>query len=99
MVSVINNPEVVKVVKERVISMLERRGNWEGTMTDLLDVISSRRSQPNIWPGSASSLRRIFDQVVPSIRRAGFRVSFTRTSDRARQRMVSFTRVGKSVSK
>ncbi len=91
--NVLSNKEVITTVRSRVLNLLQRRnGSWQGTMSDLLDAISSGR-RPEVWPGSASSLRRVVDQVVPSIRRQGYRVQFTRTTDHERRRLVSFTRV------
>lgn len=93
MKNITSNKEVINSVFTRVISLLERRkGTWEGTMSDLLTGISGRRA-PEVFPGSASSLRRIVNKMVPAIRREGYRVEFLRTSDRARTRLVSFTRV------
>jgi hypothetical protein len=92
MTNMLKNKEVVSTVRERVLSLLNRRnGTWQGTMSDLLTAIAGR-STPEVWPGSASSLRRVVNKVVPSIRREGYRVSFTRTSDHDRKRVVSFSR-------
>lgn len=90
--NILTNKEVVQTVRARVLSLLQRRnGSWRGTMTDLLDAITGRHT-PAIWPGSASSLRRVVNKVVPSIRKAGFKVQFTRTPDHDRKRVVSFSR-------
>lgn len=93
MVSIVNNPQVVETVRSRVLSLLSRRNNWRGTMTDLLNAIALRGRQPEVWPGSASSLRLVMNRLVPSIRKAGFKVQFSRTTDRERRRVVSFERV------
>lgn len=92
--NILTNPEVVQTVRARVLSLLQRRnGNWRGTMTELLDAITQGRQMPQVWPGSASSLRRVVNRVVPAIRREGYRVQFIRTPDHDRRRLVSFTRV------
>jgi len=91
--NILTNKEVVSTVRSRVLSLLQRRnGNWRGTMTDLLSAITGRTA-PAMWPGSASSLRRVVNKVVPAIRREGYRVLFTRTPDHDRKRVVSFSRV------
>lgn len=90
--NILSNKEVVTTVRSRVLSLLRRRVSWQGTMTDLLRAISTRRV-PEVWPGSPSSLRRIVNQVIPALRREGFEVEFTRTTDHERRRMVSFKRV------
>ncbi len=90
--NILTNKEVVSTVQTRVLSLLQRRnGTWQGTMTALLTAISGR-STPEMFPGSASSLRRVVNQVVPALRREGYRVLFTRTSDHERTRVVSFSR-------
>lgn len=91
--NILTNKKVAKAVRTRVLSLLERRrnGKWQGTMTDLLLAITGSET-PEVWPGSPSSLRRIVDRVAPSIRRAGFKVEFSRTTDHNRKRVISFTR-------
>jgi hypothetical protein len=91
--NILSNREVVQTVRTRILSLLERHnGTWDGTMTALLNAISQGRQTPEVWPGSPSSLRRVVNKAVPAIRREGYRVSFVRTSDHARTRVVSFTR-------
>src|SRR5271157_920805 len=90
--NVLTNKTVIETVKTRVLSLLNRRrGTWQGTMTDLLNAINQNRTIPEVWVGSPSSLRRVVDQVLPSIRREGYTVHFTRTPDQARRRVVSLT--------
>ena len=86
--------EVKDVVRTRLLSMLSKRTQWNGTMTELNDAIRSfsGRAVPSEWPGSASVLRRVVNTVVHSIRKAGYRVEFSRTPDRERRRVVSFSR-------
>ena len=92
MSNILTNKTVIETVKTRVLSLLNRRrGAWQGTMTDLLNAITHNRTTPEVWVGSPSSFRRVVDQVVPSIRREGYTVQFTRTSDKDRRRVVSFT--------
>lgn len=93
--NILSNTTLVKTVSERVLSLLNRRKNttWSGTMTDLLNAITPTKNVPAVWPGSPSSLRRVVNTIVPTIRRSGYRVAFTRSSDHERTRVVSFTRV------
>ena len=83
--------EVVGEVRTRLLSMLNRRNDWAGTMTELGDILVSGK-QPSTWPGSPSSLRRVINQIVPVVRRAGFKVEFIRSSDHTRTRIVTFSR-------
>jgi len=85
--------ELRNTVKDRILSLLNRKnGEWVGTMTQLDTAITSRRSVPENWPGSASALRRVVDAVVPSLRKAGVSVRFERTPDHDRKRMVVLTK-------
>lgn len=86
---------LVQEVKTRILTLLDRRnGTWEGTMTDLDRAITKglRRSVPAEWPGSPSHLRRVVNRTLSSLRKEGVRVQFTRTSDHARNRLVSFVK-------
>lgn len=90
--NLLSNKEVMQTVRSRVISLLRRNDTWEGTMTDLLDAITTGRNIPEIWPSSPSSLRRVVNKVVPALRREGYRVQFSRSTDQSRRRLVTFTR-------
>jgi len=95
-VGVVKNSEVKTLVQERILSVLKRNKNgWEGTMTELLSRISNVRKQPEVWPGSASSLSRIVSSLTRSIQRAGYKVEFSRTPDRERMRLVRFMPIAK----
>ena len=88
---ILENKDLRDIVRDRVLSFIRRRkGAWEGTMTELLSNISTGRQLPEYWPGSGASLRRIINPLLPAIRRAGFRVEFSRTTDHGRTRIVSF---------
>lgn len=93
MTNIISNKEVIESVRERVLNMLGKRrnGSWQGTMSELMTAISGRRA-PEVFPGSASSLRRIVNKVLPSLRKQGYAIQFTRTTDSDRRRIVTFTR-------
>lgn len=87
--------EMIENVQMRIVTLLNRRdsGVWNGTMTELNHAITSgiRRAAPANWPKTPSVLRRVINSVVPSLRRAGVRVQFGRTTDHTRTRFVSFT--------
>lgn len=91
MKNVLNNREVSRAVREKILTLVARKSTWEGTMTDLSAAISGRSNMEN-WPGSPSVLRRVVDRVVRSLRKNGVRVQFSRTSDKARRRIVKFSR-------
>lgn len=89
--------EVETTVKERIISLLNRREEgWSGTMTDLNRAITSgRKTIPENWPSSPSVLRRVVNRVVPRLRRLGVSVRFGRTTDHMRTRYVEFSYVSR----
>jgi hypothetical protein len=90
--NILSNKEAIENVRNRVLSLLgRRRGKWSGSMTELLSAITGKKV-PQVWPGSASILRRMIDQVVPAIRRQGYTVEFSRTPDHNRKRVVKFSR-------
>jgi hypothetical protein len=86
-------PELRQSIQTRIITLLDRRnGIWNGTMTQLNTAITTglRRATPAGWPQTPSVLRRVVNVVIPSLRKSGVRVQFTRTTDHMRTRLVSF---------
>lgn len=77
-------------VQTRIASLVNRRGSWQGTMSELSAAITTR-GVPSNWPKTPSVMRRVVNAVLPSLRKAGVRVSFGRTSDHMRTRFASFT--------
>lgn len=80
-------------VVERVVSLVKRRGEFVGTMTDLDVMLTDglRRVRPEVWPASPSALRMAVDMVLPRLRKAGVSVRFERATDRIRTRLVTLT--------
>lgn len=92
--TVVVDRELAATIQSRIITLLGRKnGSWNGTMTDLNRAITTgiRRAVPAAWPSTPSVLRRVINGVIPALRRAGVSVSFTRTSDHMRTRVVSLT--------
>jgi hypothetical protein len=88
------NTEVINIVRDRIIALVERKGVWEGSMTELNSAITTgSRKTANVenWPGSPSILRRVVNRVAPQLRKAGLKVAFSRETDHFRKRVVSFT--------
>jgi len=85
--------DAVVIVTNRVLSLVSRRSTpWVGTMTELYNVMT-KRSLPENFPGSASSLRRVVNSAVSSLnRRYGVSVSFSRTPDHERRRLVTISK-------
>lgn len=91
--NILKNTQLVQTLRSRIVSLVNRRnGNWEGTMSDLLETLTSR-SVPEVFPASPASLRRAINLQLTTLRREGVKATFTRTTDHTRTRLVSFTRV------
>jgi len=93
MVSNSKTNEVSNVVFESVKSVLNKRGNWTGRMTDLDTLLRRdlKKNVPENWPGSPSALRVRLNSVVNRLRNAGMSIRFVRASNRTRTRLVRFT--------
>lgn len=87
---VINNKEVVNSVRERVVSLLDKRGQFSGTMTQLGSALRGvNRVGAKVVPQSPSVLRKVLNRAVYGLRREGVKVEFTRETDSFRKRVVS----------
>lgn len=83
---------VVQDVQSRIITLVNRKSSWEGTITQLRSALTTgiRRSVSSSFPTNPSYLRRVVNATLPTLRRNGVRVTFRRTTDHARTRLVSF---------
>lgn len=87
--------EVSTKLQARIRTLVNRRGSWNGSMTELNEVLTSGtyKTTPENWPTSPATLRRAVNTVVSSLRKVGIRTTFTRTTDHFRKRVVQFERV------
>ena len=79
----------------QIVSLVSRRGLWSGSMTELnAALVRAMRSHvPASWPKTPSLLRLAVNRVVNKLRRTGgIKVTFTRTPDHDRKRVVTFAR-------
>ena len=87
-----NHPkmEVYNTLFSGVVSILEKRSTWVGTMSELNTILIKTLGKrvPTVWPGSPSALRVSFNQVVNRLRNAGISVRFVRSTDHQRSRLV-----------
>lgn len=81
---------MTETVKTRIISLVDREGGWQGTMTQLRSAIGYGRSKSLTNP---SMVRRVVNTVANSLRRSGVSVKFGRTTDHMRTRFVSFSQI------
>src|SRR5690606_15657372 len=79
-------------VAQAVLALMERREEWEGTATELLEALeqyaSERAQRSKHWPGTPRALSGRLRRVAPLLRQAGVEVDWTRSSDRDRTRKV-----------
>lgn len=92
-VSVISDKTLASTIRQRIVSLVDRKGGmWEGSMTELDKALRSvsKQKTPTNWPGSPSVMRKVVNTVVHSLRREGVSVAFGRETDHFRKRFVSF---------
>lgn len=87
-----NNDSLTTEIQNRVQSLVERRGEWEGSVSELDQALRtvSRRNLPENWPGSPSVMRRALNRTLYQLRRSGISVRFSRDTSHDRKRIVSF---------
>lgn len=87
--------DLVGTVRNRIITLLDNKnGQWVGTISQLGAAITRgmRKSIPEGFPTTPSVMRRLLNAAVPSIRKQGVSVSFTRDTGHKRERTISFSR-------
>lgn len=89
---VFNDKMLFTGIQERIVSLVGRKNQWQGTMTDLMKALRSIGGKTKItFPTSPSVLRRVVNNVIYTLRKSGVKTAFTRTSDHMRTRLVEFT--------
>ena len=82
-------------VAKHVLAVAES-GGWDGTPSDLLELIESVASDGDkrlkTWPKNPRSLSGILKRLAPNLRAAGVEVEFGRAPDRQRRRFVTVFR-------
>lgn len=77
-----------------LIRFMEDREDWQGTATDLLDILGREpygdeiRRQRRDWPHTAKTLSNSLHRIAPNLRSIGIQVEFTRKTDRNRTRII-----------
>lgn len=76
---------------------LLKKGDWDGTASDLLQELA-RIAAPEVvrrrnWPRIPNFFTNTLRRLAPNLRSVGIRVSFHRTTDRDRRRLVSIATV------
>ncbi len=76
-------------VAKAIIGLVERHGDWSGTMTGLLTAITPNPT-PRFWPGTPRALAGRIKRTAPALRATGIEVERgERDSGRKRERMVT----------
>ena len=89
--SIIN---VDDVVLNGILDILNKNGEWKGTMTYLNKklVKNLSKDESNVLPKSPSSLRVVINRIINRLRTRRVKINFTRSNDRMRTRYVEFKR-------
>ena len=87
------DPVLVNEVKDRVLKLMNKKGSWNGSMTELSQAMTTgiRRATPTNWPKSPSFLRKVMNVITPTLRKAGVKVEFGRETDHFRKRFINLT--------
>jgi len=87
-----NNVE--EIVLRGIVSVMENRSVWVGTMTNLTTALNRvlSKHQRTVLPNSPSALRLVINRVINRLRNRGVGVRFGRSTDHARTRYVRFAR-------
>lgn len=77
-----------------VLEMELRDRTWEGTATELLDLLKEGRDRPGKgWPASVQSLSKRLRRAEPGLRRNGIGIEFdVRSPDRQSRRLIRISR-------
>ena len=63
----------------------DARSNWEGTATELLDVLRRKQSHnPRDWPTGAAQFSHAVRAIAPNLRRRGIEIEFRRIKGKRR---------------
>ncbi|WP_146165721.1 hypothetical protein [Murinocardiopsis flavida] len=80
-----------KPFTEAVISFVQTRESWTGTLSDLLERIPAPSPVPERWPADATRASRFLKEGAPELKRAGIDVTFGRSRDQSRSRVYTLT--------
>lgn len=73
-------------VSTAIESLMEYRGEWEGTPTELLDKLRELApegvTRTNVWPKAANTLTNRIKRAMPSLKKVGIEVEFIKSGVR-----------------
>lgn len=81
-------------IAELIEELLAERGAWEGTATDLLRDLESRRTSGRYdrdWPQNPQQLGAELARIEPHLLSGGISVQHSRTADKSRTRTIKIT--------
>jgi hypothetical protein len=81
-------------------ALLDTYGSWTGTASALRDALSNRAPddvvRSRFWPANAWALGNTLNRLAPNLRAVGIDIERTRSSDGARERLLTLRRVSTS---
>jgi hypothetical protein len=89
--STTKSKEIQDILFTSVTKMLRKKSKFVGTMTDLNLVVARMQGINGTLVSTPSALRVVLNKVVNRLRNAGVSVRFTRSTDKARSRLVKFS--------
>ena len=83
-------------VGKAVLDLVASVSHWEGTASDLLDVldhaVDEKTQRLKSWPASARPLSGTLKRLAPNLRELGVEVEFTRETGGSRRRLITLSR-------
>jgi len=78
-----------------LLQILEDEGEWEGTATDLLDLLNSKardfEKRNRAWPSNSRTLSNKLRRIVPNLEEIGWKITFARDNSSLRQRIIKIS--------
>jgi hypothetical protein len=92
----VQNSIEADLVATTIKKVVEARGEWQGTATDLLGILAQhteeglRRADKN-WPKTPEAVRHRLDRARTNLRKVGIEITHDRAKDRGRDRLITIS--------
>ena len=85
------------MIGPEILSLLATHESWEGNSTELLAALEDNANEKTkgrrSWPANARKLSSDLRRIAPNLRATGIDVTFSKTTDRSRKRLIILGRV------
>lgn len=93
-IGVFQDRGLATTIQQGIVNLISRRkdGIWVGNMSELDKALRGVISVKKItnWPSSPSVMRRVVNNTIYNLRRGGIGITFSRSPDYMRKRIVEF---------